>query len=56
MTFFTFGTDDLICLADGWGPDEPDPLPLKDFTLDQLSNLSFLIAGVGDGMSVLTAP
>ncbi|KAJ2932711.1 hypothetical protein H1R20_g4369, partial [Candolleomyces eurysporus] len=48
MTFFTFGTDDLISLTDGWGPDEPDPLPLKDFTLDQLSNLSLLIAGVGD--------
>ncbi|KAF6743653.1 hypothetical protein DFP72DRAFT_827356 [Ephemerocybe angulata] len=49
MTFFTFGTDDLMSLADGWGSDEPDPLPLKDFTSEQLGNLSFLIAGCGDG-------
>ncbi|KAF5325654.1 hypothetical protein D9611_000806 [Ephemerocybe angulata] len=48
MTFFTFGTDDLMSLADGWGSDEPDPLPLKDFTSEQLGNLSFLIAGCGD--------
>lgn len=40
-----------MSLFDGWGPDDQDQLPLdmKSLSQDELSEVSFLFGGVGDG-------
>ncbi|CAA7271282.1 unnamed protein product [Cyclocybe aegerita] len=48
LTFWIFGTDDVISLLDGWGPNNEDRLNLRSFSKEHISQLSFLIAGVGD--------
>lgn len=49
VTYFVFGTDEVVSLADDWGPVKRDPIKLRSMSTDQLSQLAFLIAGVGDG-------
>ena len=50
------GMDDVISLFDNWGPlifpSEQSPLKLNQLPTSQLSNLSFLLGGVGDGTTV----
>ena len=36
-------------MAHGWGSPETIPLKLSSYSGKQLSNIDFLIAGVGDG-------
>ncbi|KAF7985824.1 hypothetical protein HWV62_490 [Athelia sp. TMB] len=48
----TWGTDEVISLFDGWGPDANFPLEMKDFSSDELSRVSFLFGGVGDARHV----
>lgn len=40
-----------MSLFDGWGPDDQDQLPfdMKSLSKDELSEVSFLFGGVGDG-------
>jgi hypothetical protein len=44
-----FGTDDIISLIDGWGPENENPVKIQSFLKEQSLPLAFLIAGVGDG-------
>jgi hypothetical protein len=41
--------DDIMSMVDNWGPDHPDPIKVQSLPSDRLSDLSFLIGGVGDG-------
>lgn len=43
------GTDEIMSMAHGWGSFEPVPLKLPSYSDEQLSNVNFLLAGVGDG-------
>ncbi|KDR73934.1 hypothetical protein GALMADRAFT_250621 [Galerina marginata CBS 339.88] len=49
LTYFVFGTDPVVSLVTDWGSDNADdPINLRALSNDQISKLSFLIAGVGD--------
>ena len=43
------GTDEVMSLAHGWGSYETVPLKLPSYSDEQLSNINFLLAGIGDG-------
>ena len=45
------GTDEMISLVDGWGPDDPNvPLHLDEWSPSQLDHpIGLLLGGVGDG-------
>ena len=36
-------------MAHGWGSPEAVPLKLSSYSNEQLSNINFLLGGVGDG-------
>jgi len=38
-----------MSMAHGWGSFEAVPLKLPSYSDEQLSNISFLLAGIGDG-------
>lgn len=38
-----------MSIVDGFDPDRPDPIVLNSLSLPQISRLSFMFAGVGDG-------
>jgi len=44
------GTDEIMSLTHGWGSYEPIPLKLASYSNEQLSNINFFLAGIGDGM------
>ncbi|KAF8904678.1 hypothetical protein CPB84DRAFT_1745711 [Gymnopilus junonius] len=46
-----FSMDPVISLISDWGTDDnaDDPINLRSLSKDQISQLSFLVAGVGDG-------
>ncbi|KZP20325.1 hypothetical protein FIBSPDRAFT_789699 [Athelia psychrophila] len=48
LTYHKWGTDDVISLFDGWGPNYDFPLEVKDLSEEELSKISFLFGGVGD--------
>ncbi|KAI0366579.1 hypothetical protein BV20DRAFT_971757 [Pilatotrama ljubarskyi] len=52
---YGIGTDPIINLMDGWGPNstDPDPLELHELPEASLSELAFLFGGVGDGRHTL---
>ncbi|KIJ64313.1 hypothetical protein HYDPIDRAFT_112299 [Hydnomerulius pinastri MD-312] len=54
LTYFTFGMDSLMSLVDDWGPKHPDPIKFNTLTNEQLQQLSFMFAGVGDGRHVFS--
>ena len=43
------GTDKIMSIAHGWGTFEDVPLNISSYSDEQLSNIDFLIGGVGDG-------
>ncbi|KAF8958545.1 hypothetical protein BDZ97DRAFT_1906448 [Flammula alnicola] len=49
MPIWQFGTDPIVSLPSGWGPEYDDPINFRSLSKEQLAQLSFLVAGVGDG-------
>jgi hypothetical protein len=49
VQFYQFGTDHIISLIDGWGPENQDPVKIPGFVKEGSMPLAFLVAGVGDG-------
>ncbi|KII90183.1 hypothetical protein PLICRDRAFT_40377 [Plicaturopsis crispa FD-325 SS-3] len=53
LTYFQIGMDDIMSLVDDWGPKHIDPIKVNTLSQESLGQLSFLIAGVGDGRHAL---
>ncbi|KAI0649800.1 hypothetical protein C8Q79DRAFT_923284 [Trametes meyenii] len=52
--YYSIGHDAVIDLTVGWGEDRGnDPLNINKFSLEKLSQISFLYGGVGDGRHAL---
>lgn len=51
MTKLQIGTDELISLVDGWGPDDPHvPLHFNEWKVSQFDHpIGLLLGGIGDG-------
>ncbi|TCD63146.1 hypothetical protein EIP91_005905 [Steccherinum ochraceum] len=49
LEYFSIGHDEPMSIAEDWGQDRSEPLKIKSFSQQRLSNLSFLFGGVGDG-------
>ena len=49
------GMDKIIDLVDGWGPIHPDPLYINRMSPERLSNISFMLGGIGDGLYPLVS-
>ena len=49
------GTDEVIDLLEGWGPESPRPLRLNKLSADRLPEVALLFGGVGDGKPLVQA-
>ncbi|KAF8876826.1 hypothetical protein BD779DRAFT_1695329 [Infundibulicybe gibba] len=51
LSFYQIGQDEPMSLLDDWGlqPEHKSPVDLSKFSMSELKELSFLLAGVGDG-------
>jgi hypothetical protein len=48
---FQIGQDAIMSLFEDWGPEDPYPLRIELLSAAQLSKISFLFGGIGDGKS-----